>query len=93
MPDPDKVKDACEACFDANKSDCSGFARAVGARIGVPLSGLATLDPVPRLPIVVVRSMISPFEENASIRKKAKTQPINIDRLEIIHHQPQSDSA
>jgi len=41
MPDPDKVKDACEACFDANKSDCSGFARAVGARIGVPLSGLA----------------------------------------------------
>ena len=39
MPDP--VKDACKACFAANANDCSGFARAVGARLGVTLNGLA----------------------------------------------------
>ena len=39
MPDP--VKDACEACFAAHENDCSGFARAVAARLGVTLAGLA----------------------------------------------------
>lgn len=37
----DRVKDACEACFEDHKSDCSGFARAVAAQLGVPLDGLA----------------------------------------------------
>ena len=41
MPDPDQVKDACEACFEAHADDCSGFARAVADQLGVPLSGLA----------------------------------------------------
>ena len=41
MPDADQVKAACEACFDAHEDDCSGFARAVAAQLGVPLAGLA----------------------------------------------------
>ena len=39
MPDP--VRDACEANFAAHSDDCSGFARAVGAQLGVTLNGLA----------------------------------------------------
>ena len=39
MPDP--VKQACEACFAPNANDCSRFARAVAAELGVPLSGQA----------------------------------------------------
>jgi hypothetical protein len=39
MPDP--VKDACEANFAAHSGDCSGFARAVAAQIGITLTGLA----------------------------------------------------
>jgi hypothetical protein len=35
------VRDACEACFDAHKDDCSGFVRAVAASLGVTLQGLA----------------------------------------------------
>ena len=38
---PDAVKDACEANFDAHSGDCSGFARAVAAQLGVTLTGLA----------------------------------------------------
>lgn len=38
---PDRVRDACEACFAAHEADCSGFARAVAAQLGVPLHGLA----------------------------------------------------
>ena len=38
---PDRVKDACEACFAAHANDCSGFARAVVGQLGVTLSGLA----------------------------------------------------
>ena len=37
----DRVRDACEACFEAHKSDCSGFVRAVGSTLGVPIAGLA----------------------------------------------------
>jgi len=37
----DRVREACEACFDAHKGDCSAFARAVGSTLGVPLQGLA----------------------------------------------------
>jgi hypothetical protein len=37
----DRVRDACEACFEAHKNDCSGFARAVAEQLGVPLQGLA----------------------------------------------------
>ena len=32
---------ACEAEWDAHKSDCSGFAKAVAARLGVTLTGMA----------------------------------------------------
>ena len=39
MPDP--VRDACEACFEAHKDDCSGFVRAVGATLNVTIDGLA----------------------------------------------------
>jgi hypothetical protein len=35
------IIDACEAEWDAHQSDCSGFARAVAARLGVTLSGMA----------------------------------------------------
>jgi hypothetical protein len=35
------VRDACEACFDVHKDDCSGFARAVAASVNVTLQGLA----------------------------------------------------
>jgi hypothetical protein len=35
------VREVCEACFDAHKSDCSGFARAVANEFKVPLQGLA----------------------------------------------------
>jgi hypothetical protein len=38
---PDRVRDACEANFDAHSGDCSGFARAVAAALGVELRGLA----------------------------------------------------
>jgi hypothetical protein len=37
----DRVKDACEACFDAHSDDCSGFARAVARQLGVTLTRLA----------------------------------------------------
>lgn len=37
----DRVTKACVACIDANAGNCSGFARAVAARLDVPLSGLA----------------------------------------------------
>lgn len=35
----DQVVTACEACFDAEKGDCSGFVRAVAGKLGVALSG------------------------------------------------------
>jgi hypothetical protein len=35
------VREVCEACFDAHKGDCSGFARAVANELKVPLQGLA----------------------------------------------------
>ena len=35
------MKEACEACFEAHASDCSGFARAVSDHLGVQLHGLA----------------------------------------------------
>jgi len=38
---PDQVKEACEACFEAHKDDCSGFARAVAGQLKIPLHGLA----------------------------------------------------
>jgi hypothetical protein len=38
---PDRVKEACEACFAVHANDCSGFARAVSAQLGVTLNGLA----------------------------------------------------
>jgi hypothetical protein len=38
---PDRVIAACKACYAANKGDCSGFARAVAAQVGVPLVGIA----------------------------------------------------
>jgi hypothetical protein len=37
----DRVRQACEQCFEAHKADCSGFARAVADELGVPLQGLA----------------------------------------------------
>src|SRR6516225_1976220 len=37
----DRVKDACEACFEAHANDCSGFARAVAGELEVQLHGLA----------------------------------------------------
>jgi hypothetical protein len=41
MPDADRVKNACEACFGAHSDDCSGFARAVADRLSVVLQGQA----------------------------------------------------
>jgi hypothetical protein len=38
---PDRVKNACEACFAANANDCSAFVRAVAAQLGVAVNGLA----------------------------------------------------
>src|SRR6202034_2574503 len=35
------IIDACEAEWDAHQSDCSGFAKAVAARLGVTLTGMA----------------------------------------------------
>jgi hypothetical protein len=35
------VRAACVANFAAHTKDCSGFVKAVGAQIGVPLAGLA----------------------------------------------------
>ena len=37
----DRVIDACEACYDANVGDCSGFAHAVAGRLDVTLAGIA----------------------------------------------------
>jgi len=37
----DRVKEACEECFDAHAGDCSGFAKAVASQLGVELDGLA----------------------------------------------------
>ena len=41
MSDPQAIIDACEAEWEAHKSDCSGFAKAVAGRFGVSLTGLA----------------------------------------------------
>jgi hypothetical protein len=38
---PDRVQEACEACFEANQHDCSGFVRAVAKQLGVTINGLA----------------------------------------------------
>jgi hypothetical protein len=38
---PVSVRAACEACFDTNQHDCSGFAKAVASEVGVTLSGQA----------------------------------------------------
>ncbi len=37
----DRVQAACDSCFDAHRGDCSGFVRAVGATLGVPVAGTA----------------------------------------------------
>ena len=37
----DRVREACEACFEEHEGDCSAFARAVAHELGVPLHGLA----------------------------------------------------
>jgi hypothetical protein len=37
----DRVREACETCFTAHASDCSGFVRAVAGQLGVGLEGLA----------------------------------------------------
>jgi hypothetical protein len=37
----DRVRKACDACFEAYQHDCSGFVRAVGAELGVMISGVA----------------------------------------------------
>jgi hypothetical protein len=37
----DRVKDACEANFEAHHADCSGFAKAVTGQLGVTLTGVA----------------------------------------------------
>ena len=36
-----QVRSACEANYEANKNNCSGFACAVAGAVGVPLTGLA----------------------------------------------------
>jgi hypothetical protein len=38
---PDRVRDACEACFETHKNDCSGFARAVATTFAIQLAGSA----------------------------------------------------
>jgi hypothetical protein len=40
-PNPDRVRDACEANYAAHTADCSGFVKAVGTALGVTLTGLA----------------------------------------------------
>lgn len=37
----DRVREACDDCYEGNKGDCSGFVRAVAAELGVTLIGLA----------------------------------------------------
>lgn len=41
MPTAQDIIDACEAEWDAHKSDCSGFAKAVANRLGIALTGMA----------------------------------------------------
>jgi hypothetical protein len=38
---PDRVRDACEMCFEAHRNDCSGFAHAVAEELGIAIAGLA----------------------------------------------------
>jgi hypothetical protein len=38
---PDRVKDACEACFAAHSDDCSAFVRAVAQQLGITPNGVA----------------------------------------------------
>jgi hypothetical protein len=38
---PDRVRDACEAYFEAIRGDSSGFVRAVAASLGIELTGSA----------------------------------------------------
>ncbi len=38
---PDRVREACEACFDANRGDCSGFVHAVAKQLEVTIEGSA----------------------------------------------------
>src|SRR5665213_1442996 len=48
----DAVVAACKANWEAHKSDCSGFAKAVATDIGVSLSGMANdiVDEIQQLP-------------------------------------------
>lgn len=39
--DVERIINECEAQFDAHKSDCSGFVKAVGSKLGVILTGQA----------------------------------------------------
>lgn len=39
--DPQAIIDICEQNWDAHKSDCSGFVKAVATALGVTLTGLA----------------------------------------------------
>ena len=41
MTKADEIKQACETAWDANKSDCSGFVRAVATKLGLALDGNA----------------------------------------------------
>ena len=41
MPDQGRVRDACEANFEAHQNDCSGFVRAVAADLNVTMDGVA----------------------------------------------------
>jgi hypothetical protein len=36
----DCARDACDACFDTHKDDCSGFVRTVGATTGLTITYL-----------------------------------------------------
>lgn len=53
-----RVVAACEADWEAHKSDCSGFVRAVAADLGVTLHGLANTitDRIQKAPWTVLKS-------------------------------------
>jgi hypothetical protein len=65
---PDRVREACKACFAAHKNDCSGFAKAVAARLGVPLSGLAN-DIVDR---IMAGGRWTPLEDGVAAAESAE---------------------
>src|SRR5260370_7826622 len=80
MADADHVIAVCEAEWERHKSDCSGFAKAVGQRLEVQLTGLANdiVDQISAPPW-------SPLEDGIAACREAAAGELVIRALKGAH--------